>query len=171
ALNQNDELVLQYDRKIMVAPAGKKSEPSTIASQPFPEMAEPMIEIPVSKGPYPKNLTGVRTYFEDFQVGDVIVHANGRITTDEPYDGTYRVMNTHPRHYDRLSSTARTGAMSGEPIIYGGLVFAWLAGLASRDTTENALIDFGYTEGYHTQPAVSGDTVYAVSRVLAKSDG
>jgi 2-methylfumaryl-CoA hydratase len=75
-------------------------------------------------------------------------------------------MNTHPLHYDRLYSTARTGAMSGEPIVYGGLVFAWLCGLASRDTTENALIDFGYTEGYHTQPAVSGDTVYAISRVL-----
>jgi 2-methylfumaryl-CoA hydratase len=87
------------------------------------------------------------------------------------YPWTYRVMNTHPLHFDKLYSTARTGAMSGEPIVYGGLVFAWLAGLASRDTTENSLIDFGYTEGYHTQPAVSGDTVYAISRVLAKSEG
>src|SRR5262245_46560407 len=171
ALNQKEELVLQYDRKIMVAPAGKKSEPSTIAGQPFPEMAEPTVEIPSAKGPYPKTLTGVRTYFEDFQVGDVIVHANGRTITDEHYPWTYRVMNTHPLHFDRLYSTARTGAMSGEPIVYGGLVFAWLAGLASRDTTENALIDFGYTEGYHTQPAVSGDTAYAISRVLAKEEG
>jgi 2-methylfumaryl-CoA hydratase len=51
------------------------------------------------------------------------------------------------------------------------LVFAWLAGLASRDTSENALVDFGYTEGYHTQPAVSGDTIYAISRVLDKQSG
>ena len=56
--------------------------------------------------------------------------------------------------------------MSGEPIIYGGLVFAWLAGLASRDISENALWDLGYTEGYHTQPAYAGETVYAISRVL-----
>jgi 2-methylfumaryl-CoA hydratase len=171
ALNQKDELVLQYDRKIMVAAAGKESEPTTIPFQPFPEQAEPTIEIPTAVGFYPKTLTGVNTYFENFTVGDVIVHANGRTITDEHFPWTYRVMNTHPLHYDRLYSTARSGAMSGEPIVYGGLVFAWLAGLASRDTTENSLIDFGYTEGYHTQPAVSGDTIYAISRVLAKEEG
>ncbi len=166
ALNQKNELVLQSDRKIMVAAAGKESEPSTIAGQPFPEQSEPKVEIPTVTQPYPKDLTGVRSYFEDFNTGDIIVHANGRTITDEHFPWTYRVMNTHPLHYDRLYSTARSGAMSGEPIVYGGLVFAWLAGLASRDTSENALIDLGYTEGYHTQPAVSGDTVYAISRVL-----
>ncbi|MBF0492194.1 MAG: MaoC family dehydratase [Deltaproteobacteria bacterium] len=171
ALNQNEELVLQYDRKIMVAPAGKKTDASTIAAQPFPEAKELSIEIPEFPKVFPKNLTGVRTYFEDFKVGDIFVHANGRTITDEHFAWTYKVMNTHPLHYDRLYSTGRSGAMSGEPIVYGGLVFAWLAGLASRDTTENSLIDFGYTEGYHTQPAVSGDTVYALSRVLAKEEG
>lgn len=171
ALNQNEELVLQYDRKIMVAPAGKKTDASTIAHQPFPEMAEPTMELPTFAKSFPKNLTGVRTYFEDFKVGDILVHANGRTITDEHYAWTYKVMNTHPLHFDRLYSTGRSGAMSGEPIVYGGLVFAWLAGLASRDTTENSLIDFGYTEGYHTQPTVSGDTVGALSRVLAVEEG
>ncbi|MDO8519176.1 MAG: MaoC family dehydratase [Deltaproteobacteria bacterium] len=169
-LNQKEELVLQYDRKIMVAAAGKKTEASTIAGQPFPDTPSPTVEFPTAKS-YPKNLTGVRTYFDSFKVGDIIVHANGRTITDEHYAWTYRVMNTHPLHYDRLYSTARTGAMSGEPIVYGGLVFAWLAGLASRDTTENAIADLGYTEGYHTQPAISGDTVYAISRVLATEPG
>lgn len=171
ALNQRSELVLQYDRKIMVAAAGKESEPSTVPDQPFPEMEETTIQLPESCEKYPNNLTGVRSYFENFSEGDIIVHANGRTITDEHYPWTYRVMNTHPLHYDRLYSTARTGAMSGEPIVYGGLVFAWLAGLASRDVSENALADFGYTEGYHTQPAVSGDTVFAISRVLKKEDG
>ena len=171
ALNQKEELVLQYDRKIMVAAAGKESEPSTVAGQPFPEQAQPQVELPAALKAYPKNLTGVRSYFENFNVGDIIVHANGRTITDEHYPWTYRVMNTHPLHYDRLYSTARSGAMSGEPIVYGGLVFAWLAGLASRDVSENSLTDLGYTEGYHTQPAVSGDTVYAISRVLAKEEG
>ncbi|MDX1386475.1 MAG: MaoC family dehydratase [bacterium] len=171
ALNQRNELVLQYDRKIMVAAAGKESEPSTLPDQPFPEMTEPTVQLPTAVASYPQNLTGVRSYFEDFEVGDIIVHANGRTITDEHYAWTYRVMNTHPLHYDRLYSAGRSGPMSGEPIVYGGLVFAWLAGLASRDVSENALADFGYTEGYHTQPAVSGDTVYAISRVLAKEEG
>ena len=170
-LNQKNELVLQYDRKIMVAAAGKASDPTTVSGQPFPEQAAPTVEIPQVSGAYPMNLTGVNSYFENFQIGDVIVHANGRTITDEHFPWTYRVMNTHPLHYDRLYSTARSGAMSGEPIVYGGLVFAWLAGLASRDTSENSLIDLGYTEGYHTQPAVSGDTIYPISRVLAKEEG
>ncbi len=166
-LNQKDELVLQYDRKIMVAPGGKKS-PSISSGQAFPEVknvADIVLEIP-TLGKYPSSLTGTRTYFEDFNVGEIIVHANGRTMTQEHIPWTYRVMNTHPLHYDRLYSTARSGPMSGEPIIYGGLVFAWLAGLASRDTSENAIWDMGYTEGYHTQPAYAGDTVYAISRVL-----
>lgn len=174
ASNQNDELVLQYDRKIMVAPAGKKSDPTTIAGQPFPDVknvADIVLNIPKATGAYPADLTGTRTYFEDFTVGDVIVHANGRTMTQEHIPWTYRVMNTHPLHYDRLYSTGRSGPMSGEPIIYGGLVFAWLAGLASRDVSENAIWDLGYTEGYHTQPAYAGETVYAITRILSKEDG
>lgn len=169
ALNQRNELVLQYDRKIMVPPAGKKSEPTTVANQPFPDTQEISLQIPVPEK-IPTNLTGTRTYFEDFNVGDILIHKNGRTITDEHYPWTYRVMNTHPLHYDKLYSTGLGGKMSGEPIVYGGLVFAWLCGLASRDVSENALWDLGYTEGYHTQPAVSGDTVYAISRVLAKDD-
>lgn len=56
-------------------------------------------------------------------------------------------------------------------MLYDGLVFVWIEGLASRDTGENALWDLGYTEGYHTQPVVSGDTLYALSRVLTKEEG
>ncbi|MCB1214150.1 MAG: MaoC family dehydratase N-terminal domain-containing protein [Deltaproteobacteria bacterium] len=170
ALNQKDELVLQYDRKIMVAAAGKESEASTLAGQPFPEAQNLKVELPQEVSSYPKNLTGVRSYFENFKVGDIIVHANGRTITDEHYAWTYKVMNTHPLHYDRLYSTGRSGPMSGEPIVYGGLAFAWLEGLASRDISENALIDLGYTEGYHTQPAISGDTIYAISRVLSTQE-
>jgi 2-methylfumaryl-CoA hydratase len=80
---------------------------------------------------------------------------------------TYAVGNSHPLHFDRLYSTAQSGKMGGEPIVYGGLVFAWLEGLASRDVSEHAVWELGFTEGYHTQPAFAGDTVGALSRVLA----
>ena len=57
--------------------------------------------------------------------------------------------------------------MSGNPIVYGGLVFAWLEGLASRDISERSVWELGFTEGYHTQPVFAGDTLGALSRVLA----
>jgi 2-methylfumaryl-CoA hydratase len=175
AVNQNQKTVLQYDRKIMVAPAGGKTLATTQVQKEWPgqEMGAlcltPKIVLPEIKK-YPRDLTGLHTYFENFAVGDIIVHPNGRTVTDEHFAWTYRVMNTHPLHYDKLYSSGRSGKMSGDPIVYGGLAFAWLCGLASRDVSENALWDLGYTEGYHTQPLISGETIYALSRVLAKEN-
>jgi 2-methylfumaryl-CoA hydratase len=176
-LNQRDELVLQYDRKILVPrrPAGAAgtapSAPAPGEPPPaFPDTEHAVLRIPDAEC-RPAHFTGTTTYYEDFLPGQVILHANGRTVTDEHFAWTYRVGNTHPLHFDRMYSSARSGAMSGEPIVYGGLVFAWLAGLASRDTSENALYDLGYTEGYHTQPTMAGDTLYAVSRVLQCEPG
>jgi len=80
------------------------------------------------------------------------------------------VGNTHPLHFDQVFSAGLSGKMSGDPIVYGGLVFAWLEGLASRDVSENSVWEIGFTEGYHTQPSIAGDTVAALSRVLAVED-
>jgi len=172
-LNQRGGLVLQYDRKILVPRRGAappSAPPPLAAPGDFPDTDQPVRLVPTPEQ-MPAHLTGTGTYFEDFAPGQVILHANGRTVTDEHFAWTYRVGNTHPLHFDRMYSSARSGAMSGEPIVYGGLVFSWLAGLASRDTSENALYDLGYTEGYHTQPTMAGDTLYAVSRVLAVEPG
>ncbi len=173
--NQRGEVVLQYERKILVGPRPEQHEGTKAQGQAespapavFPWSAEPVVDLgEVRAGGIDPARTGPRTYFEDFAPGDVIVHANGRTITDEHLALTYALGNTHPLHFDRVYSRGLTGAMSGEPIVYGGLVFAWLEGLASRDVSENALWELGFTEGYHTQPVVSGDTVAAVSRVLA----
>ena len=171
-VNQHRQVVLQYERKIMVPYRGNRppTMPSPAATVEFPWVGEPQAMLPEPTPPFPADLTGPSTYFEDFAVGDIIVHPNGRTITDEHYALTYMIGNTHPLHFDRVFSTGLSGKMSGEPIVYGGLVFAWLDGLASRDVSENALWELGFTEGYHTQPAVSGDTVAALSRVLAVED-
>lgn len=173
-MNQRGEPCVRYERKILIprAPAGAppraKTPGPTRGAFPEPDRGAP--RIPRIHGRYPTDWTGEGTYFEDFRPGDIIAHANGRTITDEHIPWTYRLGNTHPLHYDRLYSTAREGPMAGEPIVYGGLVFAWVCGLASRDTTENALWDLGYDQGFHTQPAVSGDTLCAVSRVTKVED-
>ncbi len=168
-VNQHNQVVLQYERKIMVDWRGDRlpTTPAPTIPVEFPWVEHPVVDLPINSGSYPSQLTGPNTYFEDFALGDLIVHANGRTITDEHMALTYLVGNTHPLHFDRVYSTGLSGKMSGEPIVYGGLVFAWLEGLASRDVSENALWELGFTEGYHTQPAVSGDTVAAMSRVVA----
>ena len=173
-LNQSDRVVLQYERKIMVPPSGRppaQTPTDRAETLAFPWQEEAHVELPVANGPYPKGLTGEKTYLEDFEPGDIIVHEHGRTITDEHMYWTCLVGNTHPLHTDRIYSTGLGGPMSGEPIVYGGLVFAWLEGLASRDVSENALWELGFTEGYHTQPAQSGDTVAALSRILSIDPG
>jgi 2-methylfumaryl-CoA hydratase len=175
ALNERAEPVLRYDRKIMVPSGGAKAAPAAApdaaaAARAFPETDGLEPAIPAPPRAYPRDLTGPATYAEDFAPGDVIVHANGRTVTDEHFAWTYRLMNTHPLHYDRLYSQGREGKMSGEPIVYGGLAFAWVCGLASRDVTENALYDLSFDEGYHTQPLTAGETITALTRVDGVED-
>ena len=82
--------------------------------------------------------------------------------------GAIKVIVGHldPRHY----TVVNYGAMSGEPIVYGGLVFAWLAGLASRDTTENALIDLHFL-GIDNVLALQGDAIKTEARFVAEPGG
>ena len=173
-LNQNDEVVLQYERKIMVAGQGSRPPttplPSSAAMPAFPWVEHAEVLLPSFPAQLPSGLTGPNSWFEDFAVGDIIIHANGRTITDEHLSLTYAVGNTHPLHFDRVFSSGLSGKMSGDPIVYGGLVFAWLEGLASRDVSENSVWEIGFTEGYHTQPSIAGDTVAALSRVLAVED-
>ncbi|MBL8315886.1 MAG: MaoC family dehydratase [Rubrivivax sp.] len=174
-INQHQQVVLQYERKIMVAGRGSRPPttplpPSAGAPAVFPWVDDAAVFLPALAERLPVGLTGPNSFFEDFTPGEIIVHANGRTITDEHLALTYAVGNTHPLHFDRVYSAGLSGKMSGDPIVYGGLVFAWLEGLASRDVSENSVWELGFTEGYHTQPAISGDTVAALSRVLAAED-
>ncbi len=173
AQNQDAQVVCQYRRKIFVPRRGDGPiDPGALApaQTDFPYDDAPVLHVPRPGGgspPIPRGLTSDATRLAAFEPGRIFVHKNARTITDEHIAWTYGVMNTHPLHYDRLYSTSRDGAMSGEPIVYGGLIFGWLLGLASRDTTENAIWELGYHDGYHTQPTFGGDTIAALSRVLS----
>lgn len=173
-LNQREQVVLQYERKLMVAYRGERPVTTPLpegVNPEFPWAESPKVGLPLGLASalkyVPTELTGWNTYADYFTAGDIVVHSIGRTVTREHYNLTYQVGNTHPLHYDQVFSQSLSGKMSGKPIVYGGLVFAWLEGLASRDVTENALWELGFHEGYHTQPTVEGDTVAALSRVLA----
>ncbi len=161
---ENDPQGLQASKR-----DGSRREGLAASQAAFAAQEQHLLQLPL-RPPLAAELTGSRSYFENFRVGEIIVHKNMRTITDEHIPWSYRTGNTHPLHYDRIYSTGLSGKMSGEPIVYGGLVFAWLAGLASRDCSENMLWDMGYTEGYHTQPVTSGDTIGSISRILAKEE-
>jgi acyl dehydratase len=115
-------------------------------------------------------LTGVSNYFENFEVGSVIRHARGKTMT--PLENvliTNMVMNTAQGHFneDAMRSSAFGG---GGVVVYGGVSFSLVLGLASQDCCENALAELGLDNIRLTKPVRHGDTLYAYSEVLEKED-
>jgi itaconyl-CoA hydratase len=113
-------------------------------------------------------LTHANTYFEDFEVGLVIRHARGKTMT--PLENvliTNMVMNTAQGHFNEHQMAATP---FGGIIAYGGVNFSLVLGLACQDCCENALAELGLDNIRLSKPVTHGDTLYAVSQVLEKSD-
>lgn len=112
----------------------------------------------------PAALTSDDTYFEDFTEGDVYRHARGKtLSEDEMHGVTHMTMNTAEAHFnaDKMAGTEHGGRIN-----YGGLTMSLVLGLASTDTTENALRTVGLDGIRFVQPVQAGDTLYAVTKVL-----
>ena len=56
---------------------------------------------------------------------------------------TTLLRNSHPIHFDERYC-ADGGSFAKTRVVYGGLVFGFVAALASRDTTGNVVWDLGY---------------------------
>lgn len=116
-------------------------------------------------------LTRDDNLFEDFTVGETIVHPRGRTVCDEHMLWTNVVLNTAQLHFNqKLCDDSPETTFSGRRVVYGGIVFAFVAGLASEETEENAIAQLSYDEGRHLSPVFAGDTLFAESTILSKSE-
>lgn len=110
------------------------------------------------------NLTGTDNYFEAFEVGNAFKHARGKtITPLENVLITNLVMNTAQGHFNEhlMGQSA-----FGQILVYGGVTFSIVLGLASQDCCENALAELALDNVKLTKPVAHGDTLYAYSEVL-----
>lgn len=113
-------------------------------------------------------LSGTDNYFEDFEVGAVMKHARGKtITPLENVLITNMVMNTAQGHFN---VHAMESSPWGQILSYGGVNFSMVLGLSSQDTVENALCEMGLDNIKLSKPVTHGDTLYAYSEVISKSD-
>jgi itaconyl-CoA hydratase len=117
-------------------------------------------------------ITSAGSYFEDFTVGDTLIHSRGRtITETDNHLFTSLVMNTAQLHFNQdMVDKDPKNYYDGRRVVYGGVVLAFVVGLASEDTSENALGELEMDNGRHTNPVFHGDTVYAESTVIEKRD-
>jgi itaconyl-CoA hydratase len=117
-----------------------------------------------------RRLTRNDNYFEDFTVGETIVHPRGRTVGEtEHMVLTNLVLNTAQLHFNQaMCDESPDTFFGGKRVVYGGIVLAFVVGLASEETSENAVGERFYDEGRHKHPVFAGDTLFAESKVLAK---
>jgi len=107
-------------------------------------------------------------FFEDYVVGEIIQHWPGRTIRDA--DDTWfslLTMNTNPLHFDEHYAS-RT--QHGRCLVNGVLVFAVAVGMSVMDVSLNAIANLEYESVKHLAPSFHGDTLYAESTVLEKSE-
>jgi len=168
-------IVCRFERKVLVK-AGEPVQPARGEAAPPSALGPPSFDAAAPVPRLPPELDrplalagdaiapGFAGFFEDFAPGNVVCHDIGRTVSEaEHMQLTYMFRNSHPLHFEE--PYARSG-FAKTRVVYGGLVFGWVASLASRDTSGNVLWELGYDKGAHPAGVVAGDTLYAASRVL-----
>ena len=118
--------------------------------------------------PMPQTLTGSANYFEDFTTGDRIKHARGTTVGElENQLVTKLVMNTAQAHFNEH---AMKDTPFGQRLVFGLVTGSIVMGLATQDIAENALAELRLDKLRFTAPVFHGDTLYAYTEVLSKSE-
>lgn len=107
-------------------------------------------------------------YAEDFVPGMRFRHARTRTVTDLDLNGlTLLVMNSAVGHF---SDHAMADTEFGERINFGGMSLSLTIGLATQDTSGQAMREVGMTDIRFPAPVKRGDTIGAATEVLEVSD-
>jgi len=103
-------------------------------------------------------------FLEDFHVGDVYRHAQGRTISEA--DNTWFALLTNNPH--QLHSNADYAARTefGRPLVVSTLTLAIVTGLSVPDVSQNAIANLGWDDVQLPAPVFAGDTLYAESEVL-----
>jgi acyl dehydratase len=120
-----------------------------------------------------REITSSNNYFEDFEEGQVIAHSRGKTMTEmDNVLLTHMVMNTADGHFNehRMQTTMRGISGFDTRVVFGGINFSLVIGLAAQDTGEQVLREIGMDKIRLKSPVHHGDTLYAFSEVLRKTD-
>jgi acyl dehydratase len=114
------------------------------------------------------SLTGTGNYFEDFEVGAKMRH--GRGSTVDEVEGqllTKLVMNSADAHHNEQKMQSLP---FGRRLVFGLVTGSVVIGLATQDTTENALAELRFDGLEFRAPVFHGDTLSACTQVLETRD-
>ncbi|WP_444462826.1 MaoC family dehydratase [Rhodobacter capsulatus] len=166
-VNQNDEVVLEYVRWVMVR---KRDAASPAPAPVLPELRKvvPAEDLVIPEGltfeDYDFTLAGEPHRLSDYEIGEKIDHVDG-VTIEEAEHmlATRLWQNTAKVHFDA------TFRADGKRLIYGGHVIS-MARALSFNGLANAQMIVALNGGAHANPCFAGDTVKAWSEVLDKAE-
>ena len=108
-------------------------------------------------------------YFEDFKVGQRMRHA--RSATVGEVENNFiskQVMNTAQAHWNE--HYLKDSPLGSGRVVFGLITGSLVVGLASQDTSEQALAEIGLDKLRFLSPVHHGDTVTAFTEVLSVED-
>lgn len=106
--------------------------------------------------------------FDELQPGATFQHWPGRTITE--FDDTLfslLSMNQHPVHIDGHYAL---GTQHGQRLVEGPIVISLVIGMSQADVGGSAIETLGYSDVRHLIPVFHGDTIYAESTILEKSE-
>lgn len=166
--NQNEKEVLNLKRWVMVHKKNKgemtgiDEVPSFAKTQPIADT----INIPVQKN-IDVNATGGVYFYEDYEVGERLNHAEGITVDDSDHTlATKLYQNNAKVHFDDFMM--KSGPM-GQRLMYGGHVIS-IARSISFNGLQNAQWIYSINSGAHSNPTFAGDTIYAYTEIVEKID-
>lgn len=104
-------------------------------------------------------------YFDEWQVGDAIVHPIRRTVTET--DNLFFSVMTHNPQPLHIDAEAARASEFGQILVNGTFTFALMVGLTVGETTLGTLVaNLGYDKVVMPKPVSIGDTLHAKSEVM-----
>lgn len=167
-VNQRGDTVLSYVRWVMVR---KRDEAAPAPEPVVPDLPATVTDLHVPKdldfAAWNDGLAGSRHRWADYEPGEKIDHVDG-VTMEEAEHmmATRLWQNTAKVHFDQYAASQ---GRFGRRLIYGGHVIS-IARALSFNGLANACLIGAINGGTHCNPSFAGETIYAWSEVLERTD-
>ncbi len=169
--NQNGEVVLEYCRWVMVrkrdnnSPAPEAIVPKLSDRVDPQSIATAVPKLDVSK--YDLALAGSPHRWGDYEAGEKIDHVDGMTLEEAEHQIATRLyQNTAKVHFNQHTESK---GRFGQRIVYGGVVISLVRAL-SYNGLGNAFHLAAINGGRHVAPTFAGDTIYAWSEIIEKTE-
>ncbi|MBI4536100.1 MAG: MaoC family dehydratase [Ignavibacteriae bacterium] len=165
ATNQRDEIVLEYTRWVMVK-KNREDVTAYLSAPVVPILADavaPDLFMSYPPDPFNSKTTGGSFFFEDYAVGERILHIDGMTVNSSDHMSFARLyQNTARVHFDSILT-------GGKPLVYGGYPLS-IGYAQAFNGLENRLGIVAINGGTHSNPVYAGDTLYSFTDVLDRRE-